>query len=1461
MIGATIDQYKIVKVLGKDTEGELYLATQIQTGQKYLMKAVSPALLGEPGFKERFMEDAVRLIQLEHPNITPLANILDQDGSLYTVQEYVEGETLAEKLEGLSTGSALPEYAGICKDILKGLGYVHAEGVVHRFLNPRYIILTPNGGTRIVGFGQVLQSYKEKRRGRARMLPEAHYFSPERFLTPDTTDARANLYALGVMLYQMTTGSLPYEDGDYKALYKKHAASPIPDPRTLNPDVDPIVASLTMKTLAKKPENRYQNTVEMHQQMNLVQEAPQGGAMFQVEDIQDDSPDSGFDLNIGSDSGFMPVADDLGFGEDNDSGFSFDDDGNVSGSGGTSFSDTGFGSESVAEEDPFGFGANEPADDGGFDFGMGGDNVSDDLGFGGSSLEDAFGAEASASMNEVQGGDDLDFNLDATAAGSDDNFGMDMDPPAAASGFGAGDDFGMSLDDTGGASNSEEDGGFSIGGTTGMGGFDFGDEEDNLGFGAESSNDLDAGGAGPGDDFGFDPPAGPETGVGSSGFDFGGSNDLDAQADDFGLGDVDLGLGGGADDFGFGDPASSDAAGSDDFGFGDPTSSDAAGSDDFGFGDSGSADAVGSDDFGFGDTDSAEPAGSNEFGFGDSAHSDDFDFGGESLDALAADGQSDDEFGFGDMEETTSNDQSLTAGGSGKSFDFGDGDSKDPFGFSEDLPDHRTPDEFDIADPGLGDAQREAGGFDFDSDDDDGFALSEDVEGDAFTFGGENPFEGGEIPENQKETFYGTVDARAGDDEEDPFSELRDETVGDEPAANVSSLSTDDGAFSFESIADEVQASHPPSETQAEMAASFAQAEKDVAPAEPVKVKRIKKIDKKVLGITLGLVAIILVAVSLWFTNRQKEQKQADFLVKIDRMVEARQYTDAIGQISNWLIEDDNSDFAVGLKRQKDRIAKKKKEIEEQIVSLFERVRILESEGSMLTDGKNDALGTYHTILSLDPENKEALDGARSIRRDQVDKAAAFLDEGADLEALTILNALLKADKKDTEVLTRQKELKERLKKEQAGELEGKIDQLMAAQNYGPAIPLFKELEQIIPDSKYIKQTRKLLIDAFLQNGQDFVGREKFGQAENAYRNVLELDPQNKRASEAMLTVNEERIKKAIYNTQRNLEGAIAKKNLELQYRYARELKELDSASQAANSAIQDVIKKLDIKRIEAENLRKVGQFKEVARIYKEIYDVDGDEQTRELWRKYDRWSPPPRMAFIPVGIFDMGDNKTLEARPKHEVNLSNFFIDKYEVTNREYKEFLDANPGWRPEQIDTKYHDGNYLNHWVRGAPKTKDLDLPVTHVSWYAAMAYATWQNKRLPTEAEWEKAASGNTKGLKYWWGNFSDAKQAVYEFYPEKRPAPVGSFPANGYGIHEILGNVNEWVQDTFSTSFYGESNGSKDPIFEGPGDKVFRGGSFKNRGRDLVLYLRFHKDPTFCHPTVGFRCAKDSGDML
>ena len=182
------------------------------------------------------------------------------------------------------------------------------------------------------------------------------------------------------------------------------------------------------------------------------------------------------------------------------------------------------------------------------------------------------------------------------------------------------------------------------------------------------------------------------------------------------------------------------------------------------------------------------------------------------------------------------------------------------------------------------------------------------------------------------------------------------------------------------------------------------------------------------------------------------------------------------------------------------------------------------------------------------------------------------------------------------------------------------------------------------------------------------------------------------------------------------------------------------------------------------------------------------------------------QMVLIPAGSFRMGSYFMPSEQPIHTVHVDAFYMDKYEVTNAQYKKFIDVNPRWQKNRIQHKYGGENYLEHWI-GNDYPKDRgNYPVRNVSWYAAMAYAWSVGKRLPTEAEWEKAA----------WGHYQ-RRGALIVFDPSHNYAiidAVGSHGPNSYGLFDITLNVAEWCLDEYDADFYKNS----------PSDNPFSGGS-------------------------------------
>ena len=250
----------------------------------------------------------------------------------------------------------------------------------------------------------------------------------------------------------------------------------------------------------------------------------------------------------------------------------------------------------------------------------------------------------------------------------------------------------------------------------------------------------------------------------------------------------------------------------------------------------------------------------------------------------------------------------------------------------------------------------------------------------------------------------------------------------------------------------------------------------------------------------------------------------------------------------------------------------------------------------------------------------------------------------------------------------------------------------------------------------------------------------------------------------------------------------------------------------------------------------------------------------------------PAGMVLIPAGTFEMGsedDEAFNDEQPVHTVHLDAFYMDVYEVTNAQFKAFVDANPPWQKDNIEDRFHDGDYLSDWNGNNYPAGTADYPVVWVSWYAAMAYAEWAGKRLPTEAEWEYAARGGLAGKKYPWGDAEPTPaDANYDFNVDDT-TPVGRYAANGYGLYDMAGNVLEWCLDAWDADFYAVSDDSRNPIAGGESiqwlrdnftsptdpDRVLRGGSWYLSATDLRVASRNGNAPPNSGGFIGFRCAR------
>ncbi len=254
--------------------------------------------------------------------------------------------------------------------------------------------------------------------------------------------------------------------------------------------------------------------------------------------------------------------------------------------------------------------------------------------------------------------------------------------------------------------------------------------------------------------------------------------------------------------------------------------------------------------------------------------------------------------------------------------------------------------------------------------------------------------------------------------------------------------------------------------------------------------------------------------------------------------------------------------------------------------------------------------------------------------------------------------------------------------------------------------------------------------------------------------------------------------------------------------------------------------------------------------------------------------SPLPNLARIPAGDFLMGAADVEDdERPVHRVSLSEYFIGRFPVTQDDYQKFVQAT-GYPAPSIrglpliavggrDTLFRELAAPYEWEHNHPPASHGSHPVVLVRYDDAQAYCRWLSGeidravRLPTEAEWERAARGGVEGQRYPWGSDIDGTRAVYltdaAVKRQRGTRPTGTYPPNGYGLYDMCGNVWEWVSDWYSAEYYGLGD-SKNPAGPDTGNmRLVRGGSWVNADPMMLRCAYRHKVPpdTYAY-SVGFR---------
>jgi serine/threonine protein kinase len=272
MIGSQILNYKVKSLLGEGGMGIVYLAEHVKLGRKVAIKVLHAHLASNESIRNRFMNEAKTMAELQHPNIVSLLDYHEDEFGLYLIMEYIDGKPLDEYIEQVS--GPIPEETAILffKQALSAFHYAHEKKVVHRDIKPSNLIITNDGKLKVLDFGiaKIVGNDNYKLTKTGAHTGSVYYMSPEQVRGLDV-DFRTDIYSLGITLYQMLTGYNPYVDltTEYD-IFEKIVKVPLADPRTKYPAVSEHMVLVIDKSTQKNPELRFDSCNDFSKSLDSI---------------------------------------------------------------------------------------------------------------------------------------------------------------------------------------------------------------------------------------------------------------------------------------------------------------------------------------------------------------------------------------------------------------------------------------------------------------------------------------------------------------------------------------------------------------------------------------------------------------------------------------------------------------------------------------------------------------------------------------------------------------------------------------------------------------------------------------------------------------------------------------------------------------------------------------------------------------------------------------------------------------------------------------------------------------------------------------------------------------------------------------------------------------------------------------------------------------------------------------
>jgi len=259
--GTQIGSYEIVAPLGNGGMGEVYKVRHLISQRTEAMKVLLSGSGDRPEIADRFLREIRVLANLSHPNIAALHTAFRHDDQLIMVMEFVEGMNLSERM---NRGLTLEYSLNYIRQVLSALDYAHSRGVIHRDIKPSNVMITSAGQVKLLDFGLALMSTPDPRLTSAgSLLGSIHYISPEQ-IRGESLDARSDLYALGVTLYELITGRLPIQGNSFPEIINGHLQTVPQPPSAINASIPEGLSAVVMRALGKDRTERFQSAAEFH---------------------------------------------------------------------------------------------------------------------------------------------------------------------------------------------------------------------------------------------------------------------------------------------------------------------------------------------------------------------------------------------------------------------------------------------------------------------------------------------------------------------------------------------------------------------------------------------------------------------------------------------------------------------------------------------------------------------------------------------------------------------------------------------------------------------------------------------------------------------------------------------------------------------------------------------------------------------------------------------------------------------------------------------------------------------------------------------------------------------------------------------------------------------------------------------------------------------------------------------